>query len=72
MKKKLILRDIDTNKHAGEHSDDDGHNHSSPESVTKFKTYLPAVFSFIMLLEESLWIILTLAFSRIGYASRGM
>tara|TARA_R110002033_G_scaffold11556_2_gene36296 strand:- start:176 stop:2143 length:1968 start_codon:yes stop_codon:yes gene_type:complete len=49
-KKKVNLRDIDTQKHSGEHSHDDGHNHSSPESVSKFKTYVPAIFSFVMLM----------------------
>ncbi|HEA23734.1 hypothetical protein LCGC14_0889700 [marine sediment metagenome] len=49
-KKKVNLRDIDTQEHAGEHSHDDGHNHSDPESVSKFKTYLPAIFSFVMLI----------------------
>lgn len=49
-KKKLNLRDIDTDEHQGEHSHDDGHNHSSPESVTQFKTYIPAVISFVMLI----------------------
>ncbi len=32
-KKKLNLRDIDTQEHSGEHSHDDGHNHSSPDEV---------------------------------------
>ena len=50
MKKKLNLRDIDTRKHSGEHSHDDGHNHSSTEKVSKFRTYLPAIFSFVMLI----------------------
>ncbi len=45
-----ISRDIDTKEHSGEHTNDDGHNHSSPESVGKLKTYLPAIFSFIMLI----------------------
>ncbi|WP_271855599.1 heavy metal translocating P-type ATPase [Patiriisocius marinus] len=49
-KKKVNLRDIDTQNHQGEHSHDDGHNHSSPESVSKFKTYVPAIFSFVMLM----------------------
>jgi Cd2+/Zn2+-exporting ATPase len=49
-KKKVNLRDIDTQKHSGEHSHDDGHNHSSPESVSKLKTYVPAIFSFVMLM----------------------
>ena len=49
-KKKVNLRDIDTEKHSGEHSHDDGHNHSSPEKASKFKTYLPAIFSFVMLI----------------------
>ena len=50
MKKKQNLRDIDTRKHSGEHSHDDGHNHSSTEKVSKFRTYLPAIFSFVMLI----------------------
>ncbi|MAZ25479.1 MAG: cadmium-translocating P-type ATPase [Cytophagaceae bacterium] len=50
MKKKQNLRDIDTQKHSGEHSHDDGHNHSSPEKASKFRTYLPAIFSFVMLI----------------------
>ncbi len=49
-KKKVNLRDIDAQKHSSEHSHDDGHNHSSPESVSKFKTYVPAIFSFVMLM----------------------
>ncbi|OAB81569.1 cadmium/zinc/cobalt-transporting ATPase [Cochleicola gelatinilyticus] len=32
------------------HSHDDGHNHSSPESVSNFKTYIPAIFSFVLLI----------------------
>jgi len=50
MKKKQNLRDIDTRKHSGEHSHDDGHNHSSTEKVSKFRTYLSAIFSFVMLI----------------------
>ena len=50
MKKKQNLRDINTQKHSGEHSHDDGHNHSSLEKASKFRTYLPAIFSFIMLI----------------------
>lgn len=49
-KKKQNLRDINTEEHKGEHSHDDGHSHSDPESVGKFKTYLPAIFSFTMLI----------------------
>ncbi|KKN05775.1 hypothetical protein LCGC14_1083940, partial [marine sediment metagenome] len=49
-KKKQNLREIDTQEHSGEHSHDDGHNHSGPEEVSKVKTYLPAIFSFIMLI----------------------
>lgn len=48
-KKKLNLRDL--NKTSSDtHTHDDGHNHSDPESVGKFKTYLPAIFSFVMLI----------------------
>ncbi len=49
-KKKVNLRDIDTEAHSGEHSHDDGHNHSSPEKVSNFRTYIPAIFSFVLLL----------------------
>ena len=48
MKKKLNLRDIDTQEHSGEHSHDDGHNHGT--EIPSSKTYLPAIFSFIMLI----------------------
>ena len=49
-KKKVNLRDIDPNEHKGEHSHGDGHNHSSPDEVSNLKTYLPAIFSFVMLI----------------------
>lgn len=49
-KKKVNLRDLDLKEHQGEHSHDDGHNHSSPEETSNFKTYLPAIFSFLMLI----------------------
>lgn len=47
-KKKVNLRDIDIQKHSGEHSHDDGHSHGIKE--TNFRTYLPAIFSFIILI----------------------
>ncbi|BAO56110.1 heavy metal translocating P-type ATPase [Nonlabens marinus] len=49
-KQKLDLKDIDPKEHKGEHSHNDGHNHSSPEQLSNFKTYLPAIFSFVMLI----------------------
>jgi len=49
-KKKINLRDINTQEHSGEHSHDDGHNHSSSEEISNFRTYLPAIFSFVMLI----------------------
>ncbi|TPN87311.1 heavy metal translocating P-type ATPase [Aquimarina algicola] len=49
-KKKVNLRDLDPKEHKGEHSHDDGHNHSSPEELSNFRTYLPAIFSFVMLI----------------------
>ncbi|GMN05610.1 heavy metal translocating P-type ATPase [Croceitalea sp. MTPC5] len=49
-KKKVNLRDLDPKKHQGEHSHDDGHNHSGPEEASNFRTYLPAIFSFVMLI----------------------
>lgn len=47
IKKKLKLRDIDTAEHSGEHSHDDGHSHG--DEKTNFSTYLPAIFSFVMM-----------------------
>jgi len=49
-KKKINLSELNTNAQKDEHSLDDGHNHSSPERVGQIKTYLPALFSFVMLL----------------------
>ncbi|MFS4491258.1 heavy metal translocating P-type ATPase [Maribacter sp. 2308TA10-17] len=49
-KKKVNLHDIDPTEHQGEHSHDYGHNHSSPEEASNFRTYLPAIFSFVMLI----------------------
>ncbi|MBU2995403.1 cadmium-translocating P-type ATPase [Cellulophaga baltica] len=49
-KKKVNLRDLEPKEHQGEHSHDDGHNHSSPEEVSNFRTYIPAIFSFVMLI----------------------
>ncbi|MEQ9580758.1 MAG: heavy metal translocating P-type ATPase [Arenibacter sp.] len=49
-KKKHNLRDINIEEHKGEHAHDDGHKHSSSERISKFKTYLPAIFSFVMLI----------------------
>lgn len=48
-KKKVNLRDIDPKEHKGEHSHDDGHNHDHGDG-SAFKTYLPAILSFIMLI----------------------
>ncbi|MGV8814722.1 MAG: heavy metal translocating P-type ATPase [Gelidibacter sp.] len=53
-KEKINLRDIDTQKHSGEYSHarqpglDDGHSHGIEKAG--FKTYLPAIFSFVMLI----------------------
>ena len=49
-KKKVNLRDIDTQKHSGEHNHNDGHSHSSPEQLSNLRTYLPAIFSFVILI----------------------
>ena len=49
-KKKINLRDLEPKKQQGEHSHDDGHNHSSPEEISNFRNYLPAIFSFVMLI----------------------
>ncbi len=49
-KKKTNLRDLNTKDHSGEHSHDHGHTHSGSGEVYKFRTYLPAIFSFLMLI----------------------
>tara|TARA_E500000318_G_scaffold110533_1_gene126261 strand:+ start:6059 stop:8023 length:1965 start_codon:yes stop_codon:yes gene_type:complete len=49
-KKKVNLRDLEPKEHQGEHSHGDGHNHSRPEQLSNFRTYLPAIFSFLMLI----------------------
>lgn len=49
-KQKRNLRDLDPKEHIGEHSHDDGHNHSNPEKLGNFRTYLPSIFSFVMLI----------------------
>ncbi len=48
-KKKLNLRDLNKTS-SDNHTYDDGQNHSSPENIEKFKTYLPAIFSFVILI----------------------
>ncbi|MAP53269.1 MAG: cadmium-translocating P-type ATPase [Altibacter sp.] len=49
-KQKRNLRDLDPKEHIGEHSHDDSHNHSNPEKLGNFRTYLPSIFSFVMLI----------------------
>lgn len=49
-KKKVSLRDLDPKKHQGQHKHDYVHNHGSPEEASNFKIYLPAIFSFMMLI----------------------
>ena len=48
-KKKINLRDLDPKKHKGEHTHDDGHDHDHGDG-SSFKTYLPAIFSFVLLI----------------------
>src|SRR5690606_31246528 len=48
-KKKVNLRDLKTDSEK-QHSLDDGHNHSNPKKLSTLKTYLPAIFSFVMLI----------------------
>ncbi|QTY26613.1 heavy metal translocating P-type ATPase [Flavobacterium sp. CS20] len=48
-KKKLNLRDLNKTS-SDNHKRNDSHNHSSPESIGKFKIYVPAIFSFAMLI----------------------
>lgn len=49
-KKKVKLRDLNSKEHQGEHGHESGHDHGGPEVASKFKTYLPAIFSFVMLI----------------------
>lgn len=49
-KKKVNLRDIDAKAHSGAHTHDDGHNHNSSEQLSGFNTYIPSIFSFILLI----------------------
>src|SRR5690606_3015780 len=49
-KKKVKLRDLGSKERQGENVHESGHNHGGPEGVSKFKTYLPAIFSFVMLI----------------------
>jgi Cd2+/Zn2+-exporting ATPase len=49
-KKKVNLRDIKTTEYSGEHSHDDGHNHNHSGNTSGLKIYLPAIFSFVMLM----------------------
>ena len=49
-KKKVKLRDLGSKEHQGKHGHGSGHNHGDPEGISKFKTYLPAIFSFAMLI----------------------
>ena len=49
-KKKVRLRDINLNQNSKEHNNNDGHDHSSPEELSRFNTYLPAIFSFLLLI----------------------
>ena len=46
-KKKINLRDLKPNSEK-QHNSDDGHNHRNPKSDSNLKTYLPAIFSFVM------------------------
>ena len=49
-KKKVNLRDLEPKKYQGEHSNDDGHKNSSPDKIFNFRTYLPSIFSLVMLI----------------------
>lgn len=49
-KRKVKLRDIDTQEHSEQHNQDDGHSHGSIEQRSKLNTYLPAIFSFVMVI----------------------
>ncbi|MFD2823641.1 heavy metal translocating P-type ATPase [Lacinutrix iliipiscaria] len=48
-KKKVNLRDLKPDSET-QHSHNDGHSHSSEESISNLKIYLPAIFSFVLLI----------------------
>ncbi|SEG05499.1 Cd2+/Zn2+-exporting ATPase [Halpernia humi] len=48
-KKKIDLRDLSKEKHSGEHSHDDGHNHDNSDKTT-LQMFLPAIISFTLLI----------------------
>ena len=49
-KKKVNLRDLKTKEHSNGHSHDDGHNHDHEGKTDNINTYLPAIFSFVLLI----------------------
>lgn len=48
-KKKINLRDIGTDKNGGEDGHEDGHHHGSAKTKSNFRSYIPAIFSFLAL-----------------------
>ncbi len=50
IKDKRSLRDLGPKAHQGDYSDDNGNKQSSPKQLLNTKVYLPAIFSFVMLL----------------------
>ena len=50
-KKKVNLRDLKSTEHSDGHSPDDGHNHNHAGNTSGIKTYLPAIFSFVLLMD---------------------
>src|SRR5690606_27159983 len=51
IKQKRALRDLGPKEQLDEHTALDGHNHGKPKKLINFfKTYLPAIFSFVMLI----------------------
>ena len=70
-KKKLNLRDIKPISEK-EHSHGDGHNHSSSESVSSFKTYISAIFSFVLLITGIALDYFDVSFLKDGYVLFGM
>ncbi|MFP2994342.1 heavy metal translocating P-type ATPase [Spongiivirga sp. MCCC 1A20706] len=47
-KKKVNLRDVAPKEH--HHHHDDGHNHNTSKEASNLKPYLPAIFSFVLLI----------------------
>jgi Cd2+/Zn2+-exporting ATPase len=49
-KKKVNLRELNTNLHRGEHTHEEGHSHKNSARTSNIGSYLPALISLVMLI----------------------